>query len=756
MEPESYYAIFWKRWLPAVGHPEARRASEKLAGEMASRHGDTSVRDALGAYTPRASAALTQLAQVLGDVRAGKSDSAWPVAKLVLSDLERQGQRAAALRLRGEMIYMDRVQSRLGDCLGDGEAALAALRGVSYPWLAGKFRLEHAICLMEAGDSSGARAEIASASHDAEAHRLESIHIRALGFLVSSDSVSGNHEAVWQNAPAGLAEYWTSSTSHYAAQQLESDLEQSAAALGWDDAAAAIYDEVIRSASRAGNLGMEAVDRMDRAVLLKAIGDNAGENREIDAADRLFGKLPPGPEINMRLWFGRLRRAESEIDSGRAAQALPLLDALAATSGVRREADQISLDQDRGLAYYALSNWPAAASGFQQAIARNEKAPSPSPAALDSYRGLTQIQLIRNQAPAAFATWQASRVAFPSGHSSPVSAHPVIAFALLPQGVAVFRKTGETWRARMVQASTDEMERTARRFVRLCSSPSSNLGELRATGNQLYRWLLQPELAGLRDGSRVLLQTDGWIAGVPFDALTTDSGTYLGAHVITEQLGGRFPPSSADDEGLGAAAPALLVSAPSARAPGGLRLPLLLSASEEIADVRAILPNATLLEDDAATPATLRAAIPRAQIFHFAGHGWSDGGNGALILAPDPAPDSGGAPRYLTSHEISGQDWSHCSLAVLSACLTAAGESRGPVNSQSLVRAILAAGVPRVIAAKWSISSEATRSLMREFYRQLVGGAVPAQALNRAEAMLEHNARWNHPYYWAGFAVFRR
>ncbi|MGH9663589.1 MAG: CHAT domain-containing protein, partial [Bryobacteraceae bacterium] len=140
---------------------------------------------------------------------------------------------------------------------------------------------------------------------------------------------------------------------------------------------------------------------------------------------------------------------------------------------------------------------------------------------------------------------------------------------------------------------------------------------------------------------------------------------------------------------------------------------------------------------------------PSAEIFHFSGHGWSDGGNGGLIL-----PATARGPRFLTSAELSGQNWRRCSLAVLSACLTASGEARGAVNNRSLVRAFLGAGARRVIAARWSVDSEATRLLMDGFYDRLARREPPAEALAGAEAAVSAVRRWKHPYYWAGFQIF--
>jgi CHAT domain-containing protein len=59
-----------------------------------------------------------------------------------------------------------------------------------------------------------------------------------------------------------------------------------------------------------------------------------------------------------------------------------------------------------------------------------------------------------------------------------------------------------------------------------------------------------------------------------------------------------------------------------------------------------------------------------------------------------------------------------------------------------------------VIAARWSIDSEATRALMDGFYARLVAGKSVPEALSGAAADVAASPGWSHPYYWAGFDVF--
>ena len=120
------------------------------------------------------------------------------------------------------------------------------------------------------------------------------------------------------------------------------------------------------------------------------------------------------------------------------------------------------------------------------------------------------------------------------------------------------------------------------------------------------------------------------------------------------------------------------------------------------------------------------------------------------------APEENGSAEtgVLDGKRLAAEDWSRCRLAVLSACSTGTGESRGPVNPESLVRGMLWAGIARVVATRWNVDAEASVLFMDRFYDALLSGAGVAPALQRAALRLRENPATNHPYFWAGFQSF--
>ncbi len=150
-------------------------------------------------------------------------------------------------------------------------------------------------------------------------------------------------------------------------------------------------------------------------------------------------------------------------------------------------------------------------------------------------------------------------------------------------------------------------------------------------------------------------------------------------------------------------------------------------------------------------PSAFENAARNIKFLHFVGHGWSNGGDGGLVL---PAQDQDSEPTYLTATNLTRRGWIGCSLVVLSACMTGTGETVGPFNPRSLVRAFLVGGADRVVASRWNADSTATTALMEMFYKSLRAGNDPSVALTEANRALLRDSAWAHPYYWAAFAIF--
>jgi CHAT domain-containing protein len=296
---------------------------------------------------------------------------------------------------------------------------------------------------------------------------------------------------------------------------------------------------------------------------------------------------------------------------------------------------------------------------------------------------------------------------------------------------------------RWLAAKPSEIARQSNKLLEVASDPSSDAPSIEALGRSLYNGLMAPFGAILADNRDIAILADAGLSTIPFHLLVTPSGQFLGEQMpITVHLTfgavRHEQPLSASDDALIAANSRVSNLLPVAQT-------RLADAEQEGTSVAERFRHAVLLSDTDATLTGLARYGPGAEIFHFSGHGFSNRGNGALVLA-----DS-----LYTSRQIMIADWRRCRLAVLSACLTAAGELRGPSNPESLVHAFLLAGVHNVVATQWKIDSRASRSFMNAFYNSLFAGEQPAAALQTARRSLHSIPEFRHPYYWGAFQIYQ-
>ncbi len=769
--PELYQDVFWGEWLPASNaNMFARAAAAVEAREFKRRFGDRSLEQAnTEAADVRLQVAFKDIAHAIGSNIAGDSDSAREAAERAITRIRtvfagRAGQTASMLRAQVELIYARRKMGSNGECLQLAEQVIRSAEKASLPWLAGQAHLEHASCADGVAHAGAVRAELVKAQTASQSAGLKILALRASGFLTGADRLNSNFGPIWGTAATGMAVYWHSGAFPSRAQEFLFNMQAAAEQLGWKESAEVFFRAAIRFVEQSGNRSMEADDRVYFASFLGEKGDHAEEVRELDRADSLIRLMPAGPTRDYILWDSGIKRAEAVIAAGRAQDATRQLEQLSPGTASRGSDEQMQFHQTLGMGLAASGNLKRAVMELQASISLNQAKLASLRSYLDklsylqsaakSYRCLTQIQLLDERSPErAFRTWKIFKnVGEPEVHASRVGfgnqERLGITYALVPAGIVVFTQRGGAVRARLIGGPEGELENTARVFLRLCASPSSSLSEIRRLGHKLFRGLIAPELLN-GDVVNVDIRADSWLGAIPFGALTDNAGNWFGrTHSVLILAGPGNPepfPKDLQNNRLAA-----IVAAPVTAAPDGQRLPALSSAEAEAEDVAGHFRNVEILRGSDASVENIAALASRSTVFHFAGHGWSNGENGALMLPPTARGES----QFITARELARQNWRQCSLAVLSACLTATGEQQGSVNSESLVQALLSAGTRNVVAARWSVDSEATRVLMSRFYARISAGHDPSAALAGASSETASLKEWSHPYYWAGFDVF--
>jgi len=260
---------------------------------------------------------------------------------------------------------------------------------------------------------------------------------------------------------------------------------------------------------------------------------------------------------------------------------------------------------------------------------------------------------------------------------------------------------------------------------------------------------LEPYLDGVEE---LLVVPSGGLQGAPLEALIDDSGEALGARyrilyapsaTVAAWLARTEPPADP------LARPSLLVGDP---APFDLP-----GSRQEIASLRAELPQATVLSGVMASDSVLQGMAMRGELrsfglLHVATHAVIDPRSllGSALVLDEP----------VTAAEIL-QHWSlDADLVVLSGCSTGLGRRVPGEGFVGFVQTFLQVGARSVLASLWDVDDRATALLMQRFYRALSEDpASIAEALRSARQGLrtyvdEHGDQpFRHPAYWAGFVL---
>lgn len=197
---------------------------------------------------------------------------------------------------------------------------------------------------------------------------------------------------------------------------------------------------------------------------------------------------------------------------------------------------------------------------------------------------------------------------------------------------------------------------------------------------------------------------------------------------------------------------------PDAQTNESLKLARLAHASEEADAISAVAPGGTTLVAkgfDASRETAMSSEVSRAQIVHFATHGFLDDEHPELSAVVLTMMDRNGVRRngLMPLPDIYSLNLS-AELTVLSACQTALGKDIKGEGLVGLTHSFISAGSKSVVASLWKVDDRATALLMADFYDSMFQkGMSPAAALRAAKLKMMRDARWSAPYYWAGFVL---
>jgi CHAT domain-containing protein len=171
----------------------------------------------------------------------------------------------------------------------------------------------------------------------------------------------------------------------------------------------------------------------------------------------------------------------------------------------------------------------------------------------------------------------------------------------------------------------------------------------------------------------------------------------------------------------------------------------------EIEAISSLIPNQKLLNEQFNNNSvSTNLVASNTPIVHLATHGqFSSKAEDTFILTWD---NRLGLDRLSNLLQDRGTRSNNAiDLLVLSACQTATGDNRATLG---LAGVAIKARAKSTIASLWSVSDEATQSLMTSLYQNLASKKLnKGESLKLAQQALMRNPNYRSPYYWAPFVL---
>jgi CHAT domain-containing protein/tetratricopeptide (TPR) repeat protein len=817
---EDYLNLALIKWLPSAfpqsGGAEllpdqlnTLNALTALAELQAKKHSDLWLRDFLGLNpSSRISTAVEALSKARDADDAGDPSAAAGYAKQAADMFSRAGNSPGALRAELEEVYASQRSAHGDQCLQVLTPLRAHLLGKAYAWMEGQALLEGMACWGMVGDLQSSQRDADAAVVATERSSYGALHLRSLAFVASLATEKGDEVSSWASNLAGIRKYWSGPYPRIRGYQFYADLADDAEGAGHGHVARSLWLEATTAIALTTNRSGEAMSRYRLATVSVMAGDTSTAETEFRKASQLFGSLPQDPSTETYEMDSEVALASLQADRGDVDSAMQKLNRV--RTRLNQVADYhiaIEFHRTLGKLYLQKGDYSQAESAFWSAIRVGEFSAKSLHADSDrlawdretggAYRGLVSTYNLEHRDPIeTLELWEWYRalpLRFPRPPLSPANPNTtqaavpkldflypntlavqvtptdlrgdvsqltnqtVLAFNVQTDGITIWdfdsRGVHSTW----VPVSSEMLAIVADRFAAECANPDSDAPTLQQDSRQLYRWLILPIESRLVQGRTLVVEPDGPIDDVPLQALIDDHSRYLGSHhPIVSSPGFWYQRQLRQDNPIDTRSHTLVVGAPTAPPEFAASLPPLPDAASEASSVAARFAEATLLTGSQATLARVQTEMPRAEVFHFAGHALHEGPYRGLLLANPEKSETVKGSSLLNAANLPAPMLKLCQLAVLSACRTSHGDKPATADPDGLVRAFLHAKVPHIVATRWNVDSATSSVFVNAFYASLFSGYSVPQATQSASLQVMNNTQTSHPYYWAAFSAFGR
>jgi CHAT domain-containing protein len=778
-DPEQYQQKALSQWLPAAvedKESDAYRAVNGLA-EVFAEHQDYWWRDFLGTTKQRDMPAVRALSAAARANEQGfhnqAKDHAVIAAHIFAKNQNAPGRMLAAL----QEVYASRSLLQGATCLARADPLWEELSVTRYEWLQAQLALEKAQCRNFHGDLAESDSDSQISFQIAQRFQFPVLEMRILGISASMHSQQGRCDGAWEQGTQGLGRFWQGGYPGERLDQFYAVLWQCTQQSGALYIAEAILthtlqlrqDPLSNIAKNPIREGLLHLRLRNMFLAQRQYGLADSENKKASA---LLENIPDAYAKEYRMII-EIEPAELQLQQGDPNQALATLKPVGEhLKSIQDNFITASYYRLLGDVHWELKQLDEATTAYQKAIDIAE-APLESlkdqgdrvawlRATDDSYRGLIRVLIAQNKAEYALNRWEwyksrpllgglrpgeghipgaksHGKLQGKTANDLPPSPDTHLVYANFKDGLQIWTSNQRRRSSAWVSVRQQEFERVVRNFTEHCATPNSSLSEVQAQGQWLYGKLLQPVISELSEGNAVTVELDRSANNLALEALTNSSGVYFGEkYSVVYSPGMWLEKELRRPQPIAISMSLFLLDA--SRAPGAGYLPGMEAQRNTIAR---LFPQTKLVDSTKTEWTDLHTRMRASELFHYMGHGRLDGTGTSL--------DYNGI-RSLRSKDFAPEFFKRSQLVVLAACST--GKDLGLLDTNGLVHAFLAAGVPAVIASHWNVDSETTSEIMIALYQHLAQGKDVAQAMSEArEEVLKSKP---HPYYWAGFSVAGR
>lgn len=626
------------------------------------------------------------------------------------------------------------------------ESALQLAQERHYSWFAVQLLLERSSHRAVTTDQIGSLNDTREALSLAEKAHWSAARMRALNFLGSIYLRLGDYGTAAEVVVSTLQQYWKARFDYRRSYHALFDLMRIAEKLRDPHAAYPPMRTAAAINTRAGSHLLAAMAEERTGEWLVKAGDPAAAR---DPLARARVQIAEASNDNLRKTYSLLiDLSEAEV------QGSPrLLEAHAS------DARDLAEPFMRLRFYRVLTSLAPQSGDARAALAKSLRFPADAAAAMSkadrigwlheqdlAWRTLIASELDQGRYQEAFEQWQ-SYLRTPASGPDPDGRHTaadraafrtrsgetiLLSFFVQGNRIGCWKSIRGNLRFDWLPVSASDVLREARIFLRLCADPATRPEVRQAHASTLRIALLPSNISA----KRILVQPDRELAALPWNALSEWSP--LPFFSIALWPGRSDPAARVDTASLRAL---LAGGAVSPGGPGSAAIPLL-DAGAELEAVAHHLRSTEILAGAGLTAERLEAALPSAQLFHFAGHSAVESDGVSLLLSPSPRNPDG---RW---HPAVDPELKHSRLAVFSACSTALYDEGITAKPANLAHAFLLKGVESVVASLWDVDSAATRDLMGRFYDRLAQTGEPWQAL------ADPQRSGKPPFYWAAFQLY--